>query len=89
MDSSTSSDNINCITRAESECCSFPDFVQYDDKGNIVYYYRPQRNDMGRNIFTVQDMYGKEIGSINFDIVGCSLVTYNFYDEYKQMKILY
>ena len=85
MGSSTSNDNINCITRAEAKCGSLPDFVQYDDKGNIVYYYRPHHNFMGRNMFTVHDMYDKEIGSID-RVIGCSLVTYNFYDEYKQMK---
>ena len=85
MDSSTSSSyNSNCLTTANTSC-NLREFVQYDDKGNIVYYYRNKDNFMGRNIIIVHDMYDKEIGSIECAI-GCSLIIYNFYDEYKQMK---
>ena len=69
-------------TRAKSKVGRLPDFVHYDDKGNIVYYYRPQNK--GRYMFTIHDMYDKEIGSIDCDI-SCCLVTYHLYDEYKQM----
>ena len=86
MGSSTSNfDNSNCITNGPATCDSLREFLQYDDKGNIVYYYRPQDNFMGRNMMNVHDMYDKEIGSIG-RILGCSQITYNFYDEYKQLK---
>ena len=84
MGSSTSNnDNINCITNAELKCGP-KEYVQYDDKGSIAYYYKSQ-NIFMRNVINVYDMYQKEIGSIERTL-GCALMTYNFYDEFKVMK---
>ena len=84
MGSSTSNvDNINCITTANTTSRQ-SEIVQYDDKGNIVYYYRAQNNFMNNDIIMVLDMYDKEIGSIE-RVANYCLTTYNFYDEYKQI----
>ena len=83
MGSSSANVDINCITTVGGSCGQ-RNFVQYDDKGNIVYYYRAQNSFMNNDMFTVHDMYDKEIGSIE-KIVGYCLSTYKFYDENKQM----
>ena len=85
MASSTSSNgNVNCIKMSD---VSFGqrEFVQYGDKGNIVYYYRSKKKFMNNFIITVHDMQNKEIGSIGC-INNWNLITYNFYDENKKIK---
>ena len=82
--SNSMNDNANCITNAELKCGP-REYVQYNDKGNIAYYFKPRR-DFIRHIIIVYDMYQKEIGSIE-RLMGCALLTYNFYDELLNTQI--
>jgi hypothetical protein len=74
----------NCITKTNTNCCN-KEFAQYDDKGNIMYYYRTLSNLSNKNTVMIYDINEKEIGSIEYR-QNCAQVNYTLYDEYKQMK---
>ena len=74
--------DTNCIVKKHNTCQR--EFIQYDQEGNEVYYYRYQNNLFNRFVIQVYDTYNNEVGQIE-KVNGCCEINFTFYDESRQI----
>ena len=75
--------DTNCIVSRINNCQT--EFIQYDEQGNVVYYYRYQKNLLNRFVLQVYDIYDKELGQRE-KVIACCDMNFTFYDENRQIK---